>query len=157
MSLVETTKSLMSILDDIKDKISDGEYLNMSNLLKDLFTNNKKNKELITSDENDVNHDEEKTSSIHVDMIFKIEKEVDDLDELICDRDFMRVFHNQRIRNNYFKYNRFLNYTDNFTYYCPCGKQIDFNQVLIHIETPEHNQDFHLDQFLELHPLTFNN
>lgn len=138
-------RSLMSSIDDIRDKINDGEYLNLCNLLKSLNDNinnvsqveinnndddNDNNNDIINDLINDYNNDN------RINIQDAINSFVEDyIDETDDEEDIKR------------KFNEFLTgYANDYEeeelphawFICRCGCSVCTNDIIDHIDTDRH-------------------
>lgn len=145
--------SVMSSIDDIKDKINDGEYLKLCNLLKSL------NEELKNpSDDNDTyssseerEEEEEESEEIvtdgeerelDIDTILKAFMDnpyyFDDNGAFVADFHIVLNEYNDILKNIEDMYNN----RDNHVWFnCMCGKCVRTADISEHITTPEHAEN----------------
>ena len=53
--------------------------------------------------------------------------------------------HRDHIIEYYKIFDKYLNYDNNFIYYCPCGSCVKYNELLNHLETGNHTEEFDTD------------
>jgi hypothetical protein len=141
--------AMMSKIDDIKDNISDGDYLELCNLLKKLNDTVKDYKPTpaITSDEADESDDEPEQQA-DLDLDDMIEGFMCSTEVRTENGDF--VFSRDEMLE---KFNAFIvQLEDTETsenprqwFYCPCGCRVCTNGIREHIEAHPHNNDFNLE------------
>lgn len=145
------TLAMMSKIDDIKESISDGDYLELCNLLKKLNDTVKTYKPTtITNDENESDYES-------VDEGQEEETFDDKLDNILYSVDIMDHNMNYTITRDEMleRFNRLiieLEDTEASTeqnknwFRCPCDCDVCINAISEHIRTPEHNNNFQLPQ-----------
>lgn len=138
-------RSLMSSIDDIKEKVNDGEYLNMCNLIKALNESINTNNTTNTNYTIENNNGEQETN--------------EDIEELIGEFFLDNYYsHNEEDKQNI----NMLELLENFNQYikniceeyeesgdssnwfiCPCGSCINTDFILDHLNDEYHTNNFH--------------
>lgn len=128
--------SVMSSIDDLKDKITDGEYLNLCNLLKSLNEEIKEKKEVQPSRNqisniegeiiqflNDNSHDEDGNQLTSSAIFLRFNEFLEELEQRYIDEDG--------------------NYIEEQEYFmCPCGCSVRTSAISEHIEDEFHGLSF---------------
>ncbi len=128
--------SVMSSIDDLKDKITDGEYLNLCNLLKSLNEEIKEKKEVQPSRNqisniegeiiqflNDNSHDEDGNQLTNSAIFLRFNEFLEELEQRYVDEDG--------------------NYIEEQEYFmCPCGCSVRTSSISEHIEDEFHGLSF---------------
>jgi hypothetical protein len=128
--------SVMSSIDDLKDKITDGEYLNLCNLLKSLNEEIKEKQEIQPSRNqisniegeiieflNDNSHDEDGNQLTNSAIFLSFNEFLKELEQRYVDEDG--------------------NYIEEQEYFmCPCGCSVRTSSISEHIEDEFHGLSF---------------
>ena len=141
-TLKSQAMAMMSKIDDIKDSISDGDYLELCNMLKALNDNIKNYKPIENNDDSEDEQEEDLT--------------LDDIVEnFLCSRNIVDVNGTPILPIPIIlqKFNNFIkDFEDNETtrnprqwFYCACSSRVCSNAISEHIQTPEHNNNFTLN------------
>ena len=139
--------SLMASVDDVKEKLSEGEYLKMSNLLKSLYDsiNNKDDYEDLGENAEQDSYGSNLTIREELKNLFDDNYLYDEDNNFI--RSYAECF---EYYNNHLKIiqNRFINAPSHIirpSFVCRCGSCLNVNQINQHIETEEHKNNFNND------------
>lgn len=159
-----TALSLMAAIDEVREKLSDGEYLNMCNLLKQLNTEIDKNNNDVNN--NDVNNDDSDNDSDNdsdhnyedADItpaealdgeLEQLNNEIDTVNMMLRDTD-LNYRPRQRViaifNTTLEKFNTYINNINNNIgtieehkwFMCPCGMSVCTNGVLEHMTCDTH-------------------
>ena len=130
---------LMSKIDDIKDNITDGDYLDLCNMLKALNDNIKNNKQDNNNDESD-NESESGYASINeaINDFFNMRDRTYN-PQLELEDNVLTTFNNF-IKN--FEDDEETPEENRQWFMCPCGCSVCSNAISEHIQTDDHNLNF---------------
>lgn len=129
--------SIMSSIDELKEKITDNEYLNLCNLLKSLNEENTKNKPLIKHRFNlNSGEDEDEFDENIMREICYFTQRTDIFNErgeiIITDEDLLIIFNEFLLS--------FYNPNNNKIFRCPCDCVIRCNEIREHLNDYFHNE-----------------